>query len=269
MGLLAVPGSPLLDDVVVEEEEEEEEGLVSLLVDDDPFVVPPFPLDVLAALAARCASCLARRSALVSFGFFPLAPLTLLGLAATKAAALAFFSACFNAFFSAAVTALVSAAGSAVARPRVADLKDVPRTEFALVLVSLVVLMVAEEEDKELDFVPSPPTTKEAAPRLMDGNISAAEVSADESGFNLGDQPVRLVDRLLVKWSAEEPRGGEGGAFGPASNNSSRSAMSDILRASMRKATVRELDEYDECCRTCKGVSLVVKSGRYAACEIC
>jgi hypothetical protein len=34
--------------------------------------------------------------------------------------------------------------------------------------------------------------------------------------------------------------------------------MSDILRASMRKATVRELDEYDECCRTCKGVSLVV-----------
>jgi len=34
--------------------------------------------------------------------------------------------------------------------------------------------------------------------------------------------------------------------------------MSDILRASMRKATVRELDEYDECCRTCNGVSLVV-----------
>jgi hypothetical protein len=44
--------------------------------------------------------------------------------------------------------------------------------------------------------------------------------------------------------------------------------MSDILRASMRKATVRELDEYDECCRTCKGVSLVVKSQEVRANEL-
>ena len=104
-----------------------------------------------------------------------------------------------------------------------------------------------EEEEKELDFVPSPRTAKEAAPRLMDGSIAAAEVSADESGFNRGDQPVRLVDRLLVKWSAEEPRGGEGGAFGPASNNSSRSAMSDILRASMKKRNGEGTGRNDEC----------------------
>ena len=217
-GLLEVPGSLLLLCAV----DDEDEPLLSLpaakpvAVAVAEFLAPFFCV----SFAARCESCLARRSALESFGFLTLAPFPLLGLALAKASALAFFSACLLALLALPTSDGVGGVGVVVVVEEGAELEEERVGEAE---------EEAEEEvEEEAEEVASKdmPVASDAAPRLKEGN---SPIPISVAAVILGDQPGMVV-ALRLRRSAELPRGGDGGALGEASSSSSRSRTSDMVR---------------------------------------